>query len=174
MATEGIERLTIDAIAQRSGVARSTIYRRWPDRAELLAAAFESVAGVTAQDETLPLAALIHHKAAALARDFNERAWGRAIPSIVAAAAHDDTVRQALVRFRNARLRDWLSAIERAAARGELADPPVDPVIAIDRFIAGFFMRHLISFEPLDDAFQAQQVSFLLRDLGVSTNHSSS
>ncbi|MEX1280276.1 MAG: helix-turn-helix domain-containing protein, partial [Acidimicrobiia bacterium] len=36
VAERGFSGATIDAIAQRSGVARSTIYRHWPDRGDLL------------------------------------------------------------------------------------------------------------------------------------------
>ncbi|UCG40256.1 MAG: helix-turn-helix transcriptional regulator, partial [Acidimicrobiia bacterium] len=41
---------TIDAIAQRSGVARSTIYRHWPDRADLL---IESMAHMVGSVESV-------------------------------------------------------------------------------------------------------------------------
>ncbi|NND84469.1 MAG: helix-turn-helix transcriptional regulator, partial [Acidimicrobiia bacterium] len=36
---------TIDAIAQKSGVARSTIYRHWPDRADLLIESMSRMVG---------------------------------------------------------------------------------------------------------------------------------
>lgn len=168
LATEGIDRLTIDAVAQRSGVARSTIYRHWPERAELLAAAFESIATFTEADEDAPITTLIRTKAVDLARDLSEREMGRALPSIVAAAARDDAVRQALLRFRQARVDAWCAAIDRATARGELpATTPVDHRVAIERFIASFLMRHLVSFEPLDDAFRRQQIDLLHVDLGL-------
>ncbi|SDU95097.1 transcriptional repressor C-terminal [Microlunatus sagamiharensis] len=36
LAEVGYERLTIDAVAARTGAARATIYRRWPTKAELV------------------------------------------------------------------------------------------------------------------------------------------
>ncbi len=39
----GVGAVTIDAVIQRSGVARSTIYRHWPTRTELVAAAFDNL-----------------------------------------------------------------------------------------------------------------------------------
>ncbi|GAB2965808.1 TetR/AcrR family transcriptional regulator [Amycolatopsis acidiphila] len=39
----GIERATIEAVTARSGVARSTLYRHFPNSAELLAAAFQEL-----------------------------------------------------------------------------------------------------------------------------------
>jgi AcrR family transcriptional regulator len=35
----GYDRLSIESVAARSGVAKTTIYRRWPDKASLIAAA---------------------------------------------------------------------------------------------------------------------------------------
>lgn len=37
----GVGAVTIDAVVQRSGVARSTIYRHWPTRADVVAATFD-------------------------------------------------------------------------------------------------------------------------------------
>lgn len=43
LATDGIPGLTVDRLAEVSGVSRSTIYRRWPDLSALVVAAFDSV-----------------------------------------------------------------------------------------------------------------------------------
>jgi AcrR family transcriptional regulator len=40
----GLEDLTLDAIAERAGVGRPTIYRRWPSKDALLAEAIEMIA----------------------------------------------------------------------------------------------------------------------------------
>jgi AcrR family transcriptional regulator len=39
MAEQGISGTTINAVAARSGVARATVYRRWPNRSAMIAAA---------------------------------------------------------------------------------------------------------------------------------------
>src|SRR5262245_31398260 len=44
LAQHGYTNLSFDAIAARAGVHKTTIYRRWPTRAELVAAAFMDVA----------------------------------------------------------------------------------------------------------------------------------
>ena len=36
----GVAAVTIEAVVQRSGVTRSTIYRHWPTRGDIVAAAF--------------------------------------------------------------------------------------------------------------------------------------
>jgi AcrR family transcriptional regulator len=43
MHERGYERLTIDGVAKRAGVARTTVYRRYRDKAELVSAAIDSL-----------------------------------------------------------------------------------------------------------------------------------
>lgn len=39
----GVKQVTVDAVTARSGVARSTLYRHFPNNTELLAAAFQEL-----------------------------------------------------------------------------------------------------------------------------------
>ena len=45
MAEQGISGTTINAVAARSGVARGTVYRRWPNRSAMIAAAVRASRG---------------------------------------------------------------------------------------------------------------------------------
>lgn len=187
LATEGIGRLTIDAIAQRSGVARSTIYRNWPERADLLLAAFESVGRLDC-----PLTALgcrgdhpvgegcgarplrdvedfrrvvVEH--AGRMTTMSTSTLGRALASIVAEAAHDDEIAQALHRFGQARRLPLVTAA-RQVVEAVGSEPKVEPSEAIERFVAPFFYRHLVSGEAINEPFVEQQVDLLLSDLGLA------
>jgi AcrR family transcriptional regulator len=46
LAEDGYGRLSLEAVAQRAGVHRPAIYRRWPTKADLVAAAVVSIADV--------------------------------------------------------------------------------------------------------------------------------
>ena len=50
MAEHGSGAITVERIAERSGVARSTIYRRWPDLPRLYFEAFRQLRGQDAQE----------------------------------------------------------------------------------------------------------------------------
>lgn len=188
LATEGIGRLTIDAIAQRSGVARSTIYRNWPDRADLLLAAFESVAR-----QDCPLVALgcpgdhlvgeacgvpppgtvedfrrIIDEHANRIMALGNSTLGRALASIVSEAGHDQAIALALYRFGQGRRIPLADAAEHVVA-AVAAEPRVDPGHAIERFVSPFFYRHLVSGEPIDDELVEQQSAMLLSDLGLTS-----
>ena len=43
LAAEGVSSLSVDRLAEVSGVSRSTIYRHWPDMRALIVAAFDEV-----------------------------------------------------------------------------------------------------------------------------------
>ena len=45
MAEQGVSGTTINAVATRSGVARGTVYRRWPNRSAMIAAAVRASRG---------------------------------------------------------------------------------------------------------------------------------
>lgn len=47
---KGYRELTVDAVAERAGVAKTTIYRRWPTKGSLIAAAIAPIAQTSAND----------------------------------------------------------------------------------------------------------------------------
>lgn len=204
LASEGIGRLTIDAIAQKSGVARSTIYRNWPDRADLILAAFESVArmecpltalgcpgghpidggcGARSATTVAELRRVMgqHGRRMVAMRD---SVVGAAMASIVAEARHDPAIAQALHRFGAHRRKPLIAAAEsvvqavRSDSTGvgtgggapdtESVAGPLAVDHAMERFIAPFFFRLLVSGEPPDDALLDRQVTMLIGDLGLN------
>jgi AcrR family transcriptional regulator len=166
LAQEGFERITIDGIAEHSGVARSTIYRHWPDRADLLGQAFAVVCSVEHTPDHGSLVEDLRHKASMLVQGLTEESWGRMLPSLVGASAHDDDLRRALMDFNAQRRDDAIELIERGAARGEITTD-VDPRGALERFIGPFFLRRLMTQDPLDAAFVELQLQAICRDLGA-------
>ena len=164
LAEEGFERVTIDGIAERSGVARSTVYRHWPDRADLLGEVFTAVCSPAEIGDLGSVEAELRELATGLATGLREEPWGQMLPSLVGAAHHDDDLRRALSRFSGERRRRALAVLRRGVERGE-----IDASIALDgpleRFIAPFFLRWLMTQEPIDDAFVDAQLAAISAEL---------
>lgn len=167
VAAEGFANLTMDAIAERSGVARSTIYRHWPDRVELMIAVFESAGSPPPPvDPSGPLHADLRIVGTGLARGLTELRWGQTLPSLVGAAGHDAEVQRALESFGRARRGDSAEIFLRAIARGEI-DRSIDPVCQAERFAGPFFLRRLVTADTLDHDFVEGQVQATCQALGA-------
>ena len=52
MREQGYDRLTIDGVARRAGVARTTVYRRYRDKAELVSAAIDTLRDPSRRPDT--------------------------------------------------------------------------------------------------------------------------
>lgn len=166
LATEGFERITIDAIAERSGVARSTIYRHWPDRAQLLVHAFMVVLDKEDTPDTGSLVGDFRVIANSFCAGMTNEDWGRMLPSLVGASAHDTDLRRALTEFHSARRDEAMALIRRAQERGEISGG-IDVLAALERFAGPFFLRHLITGDPVDAEFAERQVEGVCRDVGA-------
>lgn len=122
LADLGYGGFTIDAVARRSGVARSTIYRHWSDRAELIDAALSSlnvqpVPGPRTLDD--PDAArravldLLRHLDAGV----NDGPVAACLPALVDGAERDPAIRR-LHHQQSERRRRTLTGLVRHACTG--------------------------------------------------------
>lgn len=166
LAEEGFERITIDGIAEQCGVARSTIYRHWPDRADLLGQAFSVVCSVEHTPDHGTLAADLRHKTTLLARGLTEERWGRMLPSLIGASAHDEDLQRALTEFNAKRRAEMRELFERAVERGEITGE-LDLEAATERLVGPFFLRRLMTEQPLDEEFVERQVRLGCEELGA-------
>ena len=119
-AEQGYAGLSIDAVAARAGVNKTTVYRRWPSKAELVTAALYAM-----RDEDPPppdtgslerdLVELLENMAAALATPRK-----RALVSSFVLGNADPELRALMRRMREERPAIPPVVFQRALARGEL------------------------------------------------------
>lgn len=151
----GYEALTIEAVAEAAGVAKSTVYRRYPGKIELIVAAIGDL-NDTEQPvpEVLPDTGNIEDDAVALLtalRDkFASETKSRVIAALTAATARNPELAAAHATFIAGRRAFGMGLITRAVERGEL---PVgtDPEIVVDLLSAPVYYRSFVSYGPLDD-----------------------
>ncbi len=162
----GFDRITIDGIADRCGVARSTVYRNWPDRHQLLAEAFDAMCDMGEVPDTGSVRGDLTALGRELARGLVDEPWGKAIASLVGAASYDDELRQGQAEFSRQRRDEVGRIFERAIARGEVS-PSEDVDELTTLFAAPFFYRRLLSHQPLDEAFVDRHVAATLRRIST-------
>ncbi|MFT7598750.1 MAG: AcrR family transcriptional regulator [Acidimicrobiales bacterium] len=159
---EGCERMTIDAVAERSGVARSTIYRNWEDRSALLMEAVDCALPRGQEHNTGSLTGDLIEMGHHLATMLTNGALGKLLPSLVGAAAFDQALSVRLQRMAEERSGHVRKIFERGVLRDEIANADLDG--RVERFTAPFFTRHLLNGRSLDADFIAAQVAAALTD----------
>jgi AcrR family transcriptional regulator len=144
LAAAGYADLTIEAVAERAGVHRTTIYRRWPDKRSLVLGALLDQTG-----DQLPIP-----DTADLRRDL--RVFGQTIDSylrrpqvhsllctIVADRPGSSELADVRTQFWTDRLRHAQAIPRRAIERGELA-ADTDPAAVIDMLAGPIYLRRFI------------------------------
>jgi TetR/AcrR family transcriptional regulator of autoinduction and epiphytic fitness len=152
LAAAGFSGLTIEAVAGRAGVAKSTIYRHWPDRHALIADAFEtahahavpSVAGLSARDG---LEQVLRHVAEVAA----DPVFSPAIAALAEGAERNPRLRDFQHRYSISRRQPVADLIERGGAAGEFPAAQ-DPQLAAQLLIGLIFYQRLMTSEPFDPA----------------------
>jgi AcrR family transcriptional regulator len=163
LAESGFEGVTVEAVAQRAGVARSTVYRRFPGKPELLVTVLAHSCRATVDDpDTGSVLGDLTAVAEALARSLGATDLGRALPAVIAAAAVHPDVADAHRTFVASRRRVALAAVARGIDRGEI-DPEVDPDTVVDLVVGPVFHRQFVSRRPITGAWIAEIVARAVR-----------
>jgi AcrR family transcriptional regulator len=159
----GWDGLTMEGVAARAGVAKTTIYRRYTGRLDLILAAAERLAEEkgAAPDTGSLRGDLLGLVDAYLGMLTTTRA-GRAIPAMVAATARHPELAAAYRSFIAERRRELAVPLERAVARGEIP-LGVDPQLVLDLLVAPLFYRAFVSHEPVDAGYVRTLVDAVLR-----------
>lgn len=166
LAEEGFGGVSIEAVSARSGAAKTTIYRHWPNRETLLVEAFCACAEGTEPLDTGAFRSDLLGILGGLAGALAGAQWCAALPSLVDAAARDPEIAQVYRAFQATKRRPLELALERARKRGELP-PDTDIPVAVALCVGPLFYRRMISAEPLGEPFVEQIVDRVLRALGA-------
>jgi AcrR family transcriptional regulator len=161
MAEGGLSNLTVEGTAQRAGVAKTTVYRRYPTKLDL------AMAAVAALVSGPPEGHSVEESTAA-----GMQAWEQymgssgaqaAFMAVAAAAAADPEIHARFSETVVAPVRENVMATIHAAQEGGQAsdDPPVDFIF--DVTIGTLIHRQVIRQEPLTPEFAAQFTELLKR-----------
>jgi len=146
----GYGAFTIESVAARAGVAKSTIYRHWSDKVSLIADAFEvahehavpSVEGLTARES---LERLLRHVAEVVV----DSTFSSCIPALIEGAERNPRLREFRHRY-SALRRQSLTALITQGAADEEFRPTVDPELAAEALLGPIFYQRLMTSDPLD------------------------
>ncbi len=148
----GVASLTIEEVAHRSGVAKTTIYRHWPERTSLILDTVRSCFGAVPTPDTGSLRGDLDAYFGGMVVADLSGTIGDLMPALVDAAARDSDLELLLDRISQERQRPILDIVERAQARGDLpAD--LDLRVVIGTIVGPIVFRKLIWRQPIDAAY---------------------
>ena len=150
----GLAEMTIEGVAERAGVGKASIYRRWPSKGAL---AFDAVLDTILTAEPTPDTGSLEGDLARVAESWvrlaNIRRAGRTLAHFIAEVQSDPDL--AVVwreHFVNRIREERRPIIERAIARGEIPAGS-DPELIMDLLYGPLYHRYLNGHLPLDEAF---------------------
>jgi AcrR family transcriptional regulator len=159
----GIPELRLDDVADRAGVGKATIYRRYRSKNELITAAVSALVNeIEVPDNGSSAADLLELMRGTVAVYSDPIAAGvmpEVVRSVRSEPALAEALRGGLVAGRRAALRQVLV---RGVGRGDL-DADLDFELALDVLGGAVFYRLLITGAPLDDQLAAGVVELILR-----------
>ncbi|GGP97692.1 TetR/AcrR family transcriptional regulator [Streptomyces roseolilacinus] len=158
----GYDSLTIEGVAQHSGVNKTTIYRWWSSKSELLRDAllhshmlrFELPDTGSLRGDLTELAERVQ----ALLDDEHRRTIVEA--ALVGAVRHQ-AMRELVVSFLDDRFGRHQPVFERAMARGDLPHD-ADPALLVDAMAGALWMRVLVRRGDVADTYTRDLVDMLM------------
>lgn len=146
---EGFAGTSVEAVAERAGVGKSTIYRRWPTREDLLLVAGDCMSPCAVDPDTGSLRDDLVALISNLISVMTTTPAGALLAATVDEAARNIDLRCRFDAFIDARRAPARRILARAATRGELRTD-LDHELVVDLLSGPVFTRLLVTGRPLD------------------------
>jgi AcrR family transcriptional regulator len=162
---EGFAHLTIQKIVQRSGVAKTTIYRRWPNVASIVMDAFLSdMASVSPISMKETATETVRTSMRLFARTLKTRR-GQLLRALLSRAQYDQDLKEAFwLRWIKPRRDAMTEVLRRGVATGEFRRG-LDLDIVIDGFYGPIYYRLLVPYADLSNSYIDSLARNLLRGI---------
>jgi AcrR family transcriptional regulator len=165
VAAVGYDNVTIEGVSERCGVARSTIYRHWSGKEELIVEAIKSRLLPGPEIDTGSVRSDVITFLTDLAGWFVTSEGVMVVLSLLT-AAHRDPVMRKLHCDATREGRDRLvRIIEKGIARGELS-AAIDPKEAANDLIGPFFYKKMVVHEEVGPEYAESRVNRWLAHVG--------
>jgi len=145
----GYGALTIEAVAARAGVGKSTIYRHWSGKLALVEDAFRTMKAQALVPETGSVRERVIAFLEQIAQLIEESTYSACMPALIEAAERDPQVREFHCDFSAERRAVLADVLRDAIAKGELPKH-ADADLLTDALLGPIVMRRLMFFEPFD------------------------
>ena len=159
--------MTMEAIAERAGVSKATVYRWWPNRAAVVMDGFLSTVssqvpfphtGHAREDIRLHMRRLTEALGGKI---------GRTVAALIAEGQADPELAEAVrSRWLSVRRGEAREILELGIERGELREG-LDPEVAVDVLYGPIYYRMLVGYAPLNEDFADALADHIFAGLGA-------
>lgn len=165
LAERGFDGMTMDAVADRAGAGKATVYRRWPSKVQLTVDAIVCSPGVPMSADDIPDTGSLRTDLLAVRFGRKRSDDSELMSGLMSAARENPEVAAAFQQqFVLSRTRLMRGLLDRAQARGELrADIDLDAVAAVAP--AMIVYRKMVLGQRIDDAFIEQMIDSIILPL---------
>jgi len=158
----GYGAFTIESVATRAHVGKSTLYRHWPDKLGLIADAFETLhvedspeLGTGSPREQLER--ILQH----IAQVVSDSPFSVCIPALIDAAERDPRLRKFHHEFQKEARQPLIDLLAQGKAAGDFPGH-IDPQLAALALLGAIFFQRLMTDTPFDPARAADLLDTLL------------
>lgn len=145
----GYGALTIEAVAARAGVGKSTIYRHWDGKLDLV----EDAVRLLRSELAVPVGGPVRDRVVALLRQvattLADSTWSRCLPAIIDAAERDPEVLAIHRRFSCERREVMVGLLAEGVATGEVR-AGTDLALLAEALVGPIVVRRLLFHEPFE------------------------
>lgn len=160
---EGVEAVTIEGITERSGVAKTTIYRHWPDKETLVLEVLESELEAPRDPDTGSLGRDLDILSVGLAHGLADPRVSSMIASLMNASERDPAMSRLHRQFQQSRFEVIKAVVARGRRRGEIRSDITDQEV-IDLLGGPLFYRRMVH-GVMPDRQYARRVANLVYEL---------
>jgi TetR/AcrR family transcriptional regulator of autoinduction and epiphytic fitness len=150
LGTVGYGALTIESVAARAGVGKSTIYRHWSGKLALVEDAFRTLKAMALVPEHGTIRERITEFLEQVAGLIEQSTYSACMPALIDAAERDPQVRELHSALTNERMGVLVDVLRQAVADGELPTDTNAEILA-DALVGPIVMRRLmfgVTFDP--------------------------
>ncbi len=148
----GLGGVSVDEVSRRSKVAKTTIYRHWPTRSELLMDACSQLVAQQKLPDTGNVKGDLTALLTEMVTELSTAQWSSVLPSIIDAAERNLELAAIHSQIQREHAAPFLQIIARAVRRSEVP-ATVDSSALVASLLGPLFYRRWFSREPLDDRF---------------------
>jgi TetR/AcrR family transcriptional regulator, regulator of autoinduction and epiphytic fitness len=156
--------LTIEAVAARAGVGKSTVYRHWTGKLELVEDAVRTLKASIVVPTQGTVRQRVTELLSQLAGNVADTAWSSCLPALIDAAERDPEVLDVHRRLALERRQLLVQLLEEGVRSGEVS-PRADLGLLAESLVGPILLRRLLHHDPFDRALVAKLVDQLLPPL---------